>query len=334
MITSSDTKFRKLQMRFRTELKFSESDHKILYKSKILCLGSCFAQYIGNKLKERLFDCIINPWGIAYNALSISSQIEDCQHQKNISESELDYNPVTELFSHKNYHSEFSDPDPIKVVTRLNRANLMAFQFIQNLEVVIISLGTSYAYQKEKSVVTNCHKFPISGFNKILLDQKQQVDALSNALKQLQNLNPNLKTIITVSPVRHIKEGLANNQLSKSILRTVSHQLTQENKNVEYFPSYEILIDDLRDYRFYTEDLIHPNAQAIHYIWDKFQTCYFDEVTIETIDKIERWISLNNHKIFYPDTGPAKKLQLKKETLRKELVKLYPYLADKVKENA
>jgi hypothetical protein len=94
------------------------------------------------------------------------------------------------------------------------------------------------------------------------------------------------------------------------------------------------MIDDLRDYRFYTEDLIHPNAQAIHYIWDKFQTCYFDEVTIETIDKIERWISLNNHKIFYPDTGPAKKLQLKKETLRKELVKLYPYLADKVKENA
>ena len=321
-------------MKFRTELSISESKYKISHHSRLLCLGSCFAQNIGNKLKDYLFDSEVNPWGIAYNIVSICKHLEYCLDKKSISHTDLDYNPITELYTHPDFHSSFSNTNPNKIVDHINSVNKEYFETLETVDFIILSLGTSIVYKKEKDVVANCHKFPGSSFEKVLLEQNTQIERFKTLYHRIKNLNQDVKIILTVSPIRHTKEGLIDNQLSKSILRVVTHELSSFSDSIFYFPSYEIMVDDLRDYRFYSNDLIHPNDVAINYIWNKFGASYFDKETRALNNKIEKWVALENHKIMFPETTQGSKLSEKKLQVKNDLLLAYPFLSNRIKDNS
>lgn len=200
------------------------------------------------------------------------------------------------------YHSSFSDPNPEVVTESIQLAKELTGRHLAQADVLILTLGTAYAYRWKETweVVSNCHKLPANQFEKCLLGVEESFKALSEAISQWRERNPRLRVLLTVSPVRHIKDGIAENNLSKSILRLVCHQLSQAHPEVEYFPSFEILNDDLRDYRFYEDDLIHPTPFAEDYIWEKFSQAAF---TPETEHLLALWQSAQQamaHQPFSP----------------------------------
>jgi hypothetical protein len=284
-------------MRFRTEVSNLDSKYKINHNSKILSLGSCFADQIGEKLFSRLFHIEVNPFGIAYNNYSLSKILKYCLDNRSVKINELIFNENSKLYFHYDFHSSISDSDNTKVVKSINQTIDKIHQYIKEVDVIIITMGTSYAYLKDDKIVANCHKMPAHYFTKTLIPVEKQVDELSDTIESLHKINSNVEILLTVSPIRHIKEGLANNTLSKSMLRLVCESLVNKFDQVNYFPSYEIMMDDLRDYRFYKSDLIHPNDMALTYIWNKFEVCFFNKTTVKINDYIEKLNKLKGHKV-------------------------------------
>lgn len=264
-------------MEFRTSIEKIKPEFEISLNSKILTLGSCFSDVLGEYFVQNKVECLTNPFGNVYNISSIANIINN-----SIKPLEIEEDTVVEndgVFFHYDYHSEIRDSSGDGLFEKIKALNQTTALYLKSADYLIITLGTSWVYEKKQDqrIVSNCHKQNAGLFNKRILQEKEQLDIFENIYTKLKTINSNLKIILTVSPVRHIKDTLQLNSVSKSILRTLSYNITQSYENTYYFPSYEIMMDDLRDYRFYKSDLIHPNELAEQYILSVFSETYFDE---------------------------------------------------------
>jgi GSCFA family len=262
-------------------VKISKSTFEINHKSKILTLGSCFADNMGTYLDSQKFEVLANPFGNVYNIISLQKIFETCAGTRNWEDS--DFVERDELIFHYDFHTEINAISKEELILKIEKIAENTLTFLSNADVLILTLGTSWVFKRISSekIVANCHKQSANEFEKILLPVENQIIAFEKLQEIIKSINPEIQIINTVSPVRHIKDGLQENSISKAILRIVLNQMVESNIDCHYFPSFEIMIDELRDYRFYDSDLIHPSKQAIDYISEKFATTYFSKKTQE-----------------------------------------------------
>ncbi|MGA0558235.1 GSCFA domain-containing protein [Larkinella sp. VNQ87] len=263
-------------MDFRTELTPEKLPVLIGPDARIVTLGSCFAEVLGRQLTDNKVEVLNNPFGTLFNPVSVDKLLRAA-----IQQTEPDPELYVErdgLWFHYDFHSSFWGHTREELQRRLAVCLTQTGEALQNADWFVLTLGTAFVYRHQETgkVVANCHKMPGFLFEKYLYAYEHVQSTLTGLVKFLKRTNPNLQILLTVSPVRHTKDSLPMNQVSKSILRAVSHELTVWHEPVHYFPAYEIMMDDLRDYRFYEADLIHPNAVAERYIFEKFADCAFD----------------------------------------------------------
>lgn len=282
-------------MKFRTEINLSRSGFSIDHQSRVLMLGSCFSGNIGQKLEKAKIPTRNASHGILFNPHSINQALLDIIGKVRYGLDELDsWDGKHFSFNHHGIKSE----DPETVLNLINEGIIEDFNFLQDADVIFITLGTAWAYQHQTAgLVANCHKVPNGHFEKVKLGVSDIVSQFSRTFEHLFLLNPSVRVVFTVSPVRHWKDGAIENQWSKSTLNVAIHELVRRFDKVSYFPSYELIMDDLRDYRFFKEDLLHPNDMAINYVWEKFQDVYFSARTRDGADLIEKWFAGFNHKV-------------------------------------
>lgn len=306
-------------MNFRTEIELSEFPFKMDRNSKVLSVGSCFSDSLGNYLSQNKMDCINNPYGVVFNPISIFRLLT-----QSLNEYPVKNNYFTEnqgLWYHYDFHSRHCHPDKGYLENELNSLHRKVGDFLRKADYLIITLGTAFAYRLTQNsyVVANCHKKEATFFHKEILSDKEIIIRFSQFYDKLKLVNPKLKLIFTVSPVRHLKDTLEGNCLSKSVLRLVSHKFCKENKNVFYFPSYEILIDDLRDYRYYAEDMIHINNVGQNYVIDHFRKVALSENLNKFINDWQQIQSQLNHKPFQSESAAHQNF-LKKLIVRLEKI--------------
>jgi hypothetical protein len=298
---------------------------KINYGDKILLIGSCFSEEMGNKMKELKFSVLQNPNGILYDPLSITKSINSYIENINYKDDDLFYKD--ELWHSWQHHSLFSGIDKEDVLNRINQSQNKAHEFITSASWLIITFGSSFYYQLQQGEeVANCHKLPSSNFNKKLLSSEENIAATSSIIQKLRSINPAIKIILTVSPVRHIKDGIAENNRSKARLAEAAHTLTEKFEDVFYFPAYEIVIDILRDYRFYKKDLVHPSDAAIGNVFEVFKNSVIEQQDLVILEEIKKLIDAKNHKVFHAATAAYsqfKKVNLIKAT---SLQSKHPYI--------
>lgn len=264
-------------MEFRTEIEVSPSRFHIGTDSKIMTVGSCFSEVIGSQLADNKIQCLCNPYGTVFNPSSIFKLVSNSLQSQPIYKHLMVEN--SGIWQHYDYHSKFYANSREELEDLLNQTNKKAQQFLRKANFLIITLGTAIVHQLKENglAVANCHKAPASNFKKEMLSVKDITLRFRSMYELLKMHNNKLKILLTVSPVRHTRETLQLNSVSKSILRTACYHIEQDFADVHYFPSYEIMMDDLRDYRFYKADMIHPNEQAEKYIFEKFSETYFTE---------------------------------------------------------
>ena len=293
--------------KFRTEIEITESENKFTYKDKLFFIGSCFTENIGNVLHELKFNTEVNPFGVLYNPLSVKNSLEILLRQKEFTEKDLQHN--NDLWFSFYHHSSFSDVDKQQCLDKINSKIKTASKHLKECDYLFITFGTSLVYQLKNSgnVVSNCHKLPAKEFKRSMLASCEIYDEYAMLINQLKSINPDIKIILTVSPVRHLKDGAVQNQLSKATLLIAIHQLIEFYENIFYFPAYEIVMDDLRDYRFYGDDMTHPNNMAIKYIWEKFKETYIEKGEFELMKQIQDIVQASNHRPFNTNTETHKK---------------------------
>lgn len=259
-------------------------------------MGSCFAENIGHRLQYYKFDVIVNPFGIVYNPLSLADTVSFLCGDEDFSEKHL--HNSNELFFSYMHHSRFSGVFKERVLEEMNRSLREGRKHLAQQKATFISLGTAFYWVLNETgeVVNNCHKQPAKLFTQKRATVEEVESALMETARMLRNENPDIQIVFTISPIRHLKHGSAQNQLSKATLLVAAHRLAEAHDFVHYFPSYELLLDDLRDYRFYEEDLIHPNKIAIDYIWEMFGKCFFNEKTSVINKKIKNINQLYSHR--------------------------------------
>ena len=267
---------------FRTELHIAPSNNKISLEIPILTIGSCFSSHIGNLLSRFRFNVCANPFGTLFNPISIHRLLSYAQGNPVAPEG---YLLQGENHFHYDFHSSFSGLEKRILKEKIENTIATTSTHLETAKWLILTWGTAIIYERKDNgvVVSNCHKVPAGQFNKRLLTQKEIIADFERTISRFPE---DIQVLITVSPVRHIKDSPELNNVSKSTLRLASHTLVSHHKNVHYFPAYEIMMDDLRDYRFYKPDMVHPSDTAIEYIWNKFAHAYFD---VETMNFIEEW---------------------------------------------
>lgn len=321
-------------MKLKTDIKIQEYPFKLGLKTKVLTIGSCFSDVLHNFLDENKIESYSTNFGNIYNLISISKILQNL-NTEDLSRKIIEGDGV---FYHYDFHSDIRAKSKKELIELIEKLNLRTQNFLSKIDVLTLTLGTSWVYKLKDTgeIVANCHKQLASKFEKILLNTEDQFEEFKQLYNYLKRLNPKLKIILTVSPVRHIKDGIVNNNLSKSILRVLCHLISESFENTYYFPSYEIMIDDLRDYRFYSEDLIHPSKQAESYILELFSEALFDS---ELKEFIKIWTSIKssinhtpfnmnskNHQNFIKNTlskleeiSKFKNVDSEKEILEKQL---------------
>lgn len=310
-------------MDFRTKIEITtQQGNQLDYTSKVLLLGSCFSENIGNKLDYFLFNTLINPFGVLFSPTAIEKALKDTIAQSRPKASNLVQQG--ELFHSLYHHSDLSGTDEQQVLNNIQQAQSKCLAQLKQASHVVITLGTSwvYTYQKNKELVANCHKISQNKFEKKMLSVDEIQTSLNSILHLVKSTNPTTQVIFTVSPVRHTKEGLTNNAISKAHLLAAAHSF-KNTSNISYFGSYEIMMDDLRDYRFYKADMIHPNEVAIDYIWNLFSDTWISKkahIYFKRIHSIRQGLQ---HKSLHENTLAHKsfleKLALKKSALETEL---------------
>lgn len=269
-------------MKWRTETELPQKKGFISYEDSILTIGSCFADEMGNSLNNGGFDISVNPFGVIFNPVSILQLIQ------NAMEGGIREDLILERdmkFFHYGYHSRVCESTKDDLIKKIEALQYNAQQRLIKGKKLILTFGSAWVYRLEnKSVVANCHKMPAQLFIKELLDLDKLNRLSTEFFSKLFELNTELEVVVSVSPVRHTRDGLHENNLSKSVLHLFCQHLTTSFKQVQYFPAYELVVDDLRDYRFYKEDLVHPNSQAVAYVFEKFQEVYFNAFTQQKFD--------------------------------------------------
>jgi hypothetical protein len=315
-------------MKLRTELPLKKAHFDIDYHTPTLGIGSCFVENIGQKLMDRQLPFHQNPFGIVYNPLSMAAQLGILTTEKRFIESDLvEINGLYHSWLHHGFYSDDSVP---KTLNHINSAIDDAQTFLKNTKRLFLTFGSATVYQLKTTgeTVANCHKAPPLYFDKKRLSTTEIVTAFLPILEKLSTQIIDLQIIVTVSPVRHLRDGLIENNLSKATLLLAADELTQKLPNVSYFPAYELVMDDLRDYRFFERDMMHPTAQAVDYVWQFFSDTYFSEDTKTVIREVEKIKAMQAHRPLKGlDTEGVKKF---KETLAvkvAEVEKRFPFLS-------
>lgn len=308
-------------MDFRTRIPLKKQNHnQIDYNSKLLLIGSCFSENIGKKLAYYKLQSTVNPFGILFHPKAIEQFISDTVNERKFTEKDIFYH--NERWLYFNAHSSISSTNKNELLQNLNSITNVTFQQLKKVTHIVFTLGTSWIYKHIKSnkIVANCHKIPQKEFSKEILSTNEASTSLQTINSLIHSVNKKANIIYTVSPVRHLKDGFIENQQSKSQLISAIHQI--ENPNTFYFPSYEIMMDELRDYRFYKEDMIHPNLTAIHYIWKQFCEVWFNPSTKDTMKEINTIQKGLAHRSFNPNTNEyqlfIQKIQQKIEVLQQK----------------
>jgi len=310
-------------LKLRTEIKLrTQQQNQIDYTSKILLLGSCFSENIGSKLTYYKFDTLINPFGVLFTPTAIEKVIQDAISQKKYDVKDLVLQ--NGLYHSLHHHSDISDINAEQVLNNIDQAQKSCLEQLKTATHIILTLGTSWIYQycKTEELVANCHKIPQAEFTKKLLSISEIENSLQEIIKKIRKVNLNAQIIFTLSPVRHTKDGVVENSLSKAQLLSAVHKI-RENHHVTYFGSYEIMMDDLRDYRFYESDLIHPNTTAINYIWEQFSNVWIIEKAKSYFKRIASVQQSKLHKPFHQNSEAHQqfldKLAVKQTALEQEL---------------
>lgn len=312
--------------KFRTIIEIPKSDFKVSYHSKILMLGSCFVENIGNLLTQNKYNTSVNPFGVIYNPISVGNSLQILIDNKQFTEEDLNFS--NELFFSYSHHGSFSHKNADECLKKINAKINTSSVDLAGADLLFVTFGTAWVYELTDSgeIVSNCHKQPESIFNRYRLDVDEIVCFYKKLILSLSLFNPQLKIVFTVSPIRHWKDGAHGNQLSKSTLLLAVDQLVQLFDHVSYFPSYEIVMDELRDYRFYHEDMIHMNSTSVKYIWDRFTDTFMEKHTLDYMKKIQKIISAAQHRPFNPNTESHQKFIqstfLNMEILEKQLPNL------------
>ncbi len=284
--------------KFRTEVNIDRVTQRIRYNSNLLFIGSCFATSIGEYFANNSFNCQVNPFGVLYNPLSIANSLNRLIRAKMFDEGEIHHqNGNFHSFFH---HSSFNNPDKSLFLEQVNQSFKDGVNFLRKTNFLFITFGTAWVYEYKDTgeVVSNCHKYPASSFNRRILSSAEIAEEYVRLIKSVKAINPDLRIIFTVSPVRHWKDGPHSNQISKASLILAIEQLNQLFDNTSYFPAYELLLDDLRDYRFYKDDMLHPSAMAIQYIRTKFISSFFNNEASSFQQAIEKLKKASEHRPF------------------------------------
>ncbi|QBN20600.1 GSCFA domain-containing protein [Flavobacterium nackdongense] len=298
-------------MQFRTKISIPQSDFKIDYHSKIVSIGSCFAVNMADKFDYFKFENTCNPFGIIFNPVSIEKMMYRILNQNFFTEEDIFFH--NELWHCYELHSDCSNPNKDEFLVNLNAVLKTSLTQLFQASHIIITYGTSWVYRNIESntIVANCHKVPQSAFSKELLTVATIEKSIQNTIDFIRKINPSAKFIFTVSPVRHLKDGFVENQISKAHLITAIYQILESEicnlKSATYFPSYEIMMDELRDYRFYAEDMIHPSPMAIDYIWQRFAQTTISEATHSIMNEVETIQKGLAHRPFHPHSEQHQK---------------------------
>lgn len=313
-------------MQLQTQIKIQKEQPQIDYSSKVLLLGSCFAENIGEKFSYHQFQQLQNPLGILFHPFAIERFLQRVVQQNEFTPKDIFQHQ--EIFSCFEAHSRMNALSEEEILQHLNSASTETFQFLKETSHVIITLGTSWVYRhlEQDKYVANCHKIPQKNFSKELSSVNEIEKSLRNTIGYIQQLNKNCEFIFTVSPVRHAKDGFVENTRSKSHLITALHQMVEKENQLHYFPSYELMMDELRDYRFYADDLLHPNQVAIDYIWERFQEIWLAEECFPTMKKVQQIRQGLAHRPFNSNSVAHQKFQQKLQQQIEQLQQQFPLM--------
>lgn len=315
-----------MPLNFQTKLNLPDYSFGISHEDVIFSIGSCFAENMGQRLADTKFSIRFNPFGILYNPASIAQCFTRILNQEKYRETELvNYN---DLWHSRDHHSSFSKANEQEILTLLNKGLVETHRFLTSCNRLIITLGTAFVWEEkaDNKIVANCHKRPKKLFERRRLSVQEITRLLKPILQQLKELNPQLQVITSVSPVRHTNDGFIENQRSKASLILALAELEAELDFVCYFPAYELVMDDLRDYRFYGEDMLHPSHLAVDYIWEKFSASFFSPKTCSLIKKIEKIRKRVAHKAFNPNSEAHTNFESKTQDAILALQKEYPII--------
>jgi hypothetical protein len=302
-------------MNFMLDIRIPPPANQIRYGDKIMLWGSCFTEHIGGRLAKSKFAILQNPNGILFDPLSVSRSITACIENKTCTAEDLIY--LNELWQSWDHHSVFSGTSSAEVVNQINSSTAAAHVFLRKTSHLVITLGSAFTYKLAGSSrqVANCHRAPGQTFDKILLDTHDIVFAYSKLLVALHHFNPALQVIFTISPVRHIRDGVIENNRSKSRLIEAVHSIVSAHTNCCYFPAYELVIDVLRDYRFYDIDMVHPNYTATEFVFEQFVQHYVHADERKLLNEVKNIRNAFSHRAMHPET------QAHKQFLRNSLEK-------------
>lgn len=296
-------------MKFRFEFPIKKLPEPITHKQKLMLIGSCFTENIGEKLDKFKFTTLQNPNGILFNPVSVAEALTDYIENRSFAKEDLFF--FNEGWHSWKHHSRFSGIEAEESLQKINASVASAHTFLKETDYLIITLGSAWVYAlSEKaanavvgSVAANNHKAPADWFSRKLLQPEDVLRVLDNVIHRLFHFNARLKIIFTISPVRHLREGVVENNRSKAVLIQAVHHLVDKFDRLFYFPAYELVIDDLRDYRFYAEDLVHPNYFATQYVWEKLVDACMDEKTKALMEEIHTINLAFQHRAFNPSSS-------------------------------
>ncbi|MDR3712504.1 MAG: GSCFA domain-containing protein [Puia sp.] len=333
-------------MEFQLPIQIPSLPSPIRYGDKILLTGSCFTEHIGNQLHDWKFDTLQNPHGIVFDPASVASGLVSYIEDRRYTAGDLVF--FNELWQSWQHHSVFSGTDRGEVLDRINRSQARAHSFLREARWLIITLGTSFSYRLSGSFsgllpgeaaysesgrehrpaypVANCHRAPAQAFTKHLMSIEEIHSVLDNCLHRLFSFNPAIEVIFTISPVRHIRDGVVENNRSKARLIESVHHLVNKFDRIWYFPAYELVVDVLRDYRFYDLDMVHPNYQATHFVLDKFTRHFIDGSSQQLVEEIKKIVIARRHRALHPDTLAHKRFLEDYRRKTGEIAARYPML--------
>ena len=316
------------EMELRTAIKIDERRGTITHSDATVLLGSCFSDNIGARMRTAMMNVDVNAFGPIYNPLSIATNL-----QRAIDGTPLmgdDVFLAGGMWNSFLFHSKMSRSNKLRALEGMNRRIASCHEHLLNARTLIVTLGTAMVYRHRPTgcVVSNCHKLPGHEFARSMASIDDMTDALHRTFNSLLKLNSGINIIITVSPIRHIADGLSQNSLSKAMLRVVADNLVRLMPDkVVYFPSYEIVMDDLRDYRFYAADMVHPSDVAVEYIWQAFQATFFDDRTSQAVARCERVSKRFNHRHVTDNAEAIARFDADTRAVVANLIKEYPYIA-------
>ena len=313
-------------MNFRLTFPVMPLERPVAYTDNILLTGSCFAEEIGALLEQHKFNVGVNPNGILFNPLSIANSIQGYLSNRQYTASDLILHE--DLWHSWDHHSRFSGPGQEQVLAGINELQAAAAQRLRTADWLIITLGSAHAYvlKENNYLVANCHKVPGNAFYKKLLTADEIIAALDNMMHRLFFTNRKVNILFTVSPVRYVRDGVVENNLSKAILLQAVHHLVNKFDRLFYFPAYELVTDDLRDYRFYKDDLVHPNEQAIRYVWEHFTTACLHPDAQQLEKQVADILRARRHKPFNPQTPQHRQFLAAYARKVEQLAQAHPYL--------